>query len=147
VEYEEIGPIESAKYLPACYGQISRPLPASGWCERIYSADSTQSQRSETRETGNNWRTGKMKPRHAAALALVMLLGCGPDIATIDRANERAERAAERSQAAQLRAEHSEQLTEEIAMKTRDEETALCGTACDSCHTLTGASRERYEFT
>jgi len=51
-----------------------------------------------------------MHLRHAAALALVMLLGCGPDIATIDRANERAERAAERSQAAQLRAEHSEQL-------------------------------------
>jgi hypothetical protein len=87
-----------------------------------------------------------MKRRHAAALALLMLLGCGPDIATINRANERAERAAERSQAAQLRAERSEQMAEEIAMKTRDEETALCGTACDSCHTLTGVARERYEF-
>lgn len=87
-----------------------------------------------------------MTRRHAAALALVLLASCGPNIATIDTANERAERAAERSQAAQLRAEHSAELAEEIAMKTRDEETELCGAVCDSCHVLTGAARERYEL-
>jgi hypothetical protein len=31
-------------------------------------------------------------------------------------------------------------------MKTRDEETQMCGSECDSCHALTGAARERYEF-
>ena len=31
-------------------------------------------------------------------------------------------------------------------MKTRDEETELCGAVCDSCHVLTGAARERYEL-
>jgi hypothetical protein len=87
-----------------------------------------------------------MKPRHAATLALMVLASCGPNMATIDAANERAERAAERSQAAQLRAEHSEELAEEIEMKTRDEETVLCGVACDSCHGLTGVARQRYEF-
>lgn len=87
-----------------------------------------------------------MTRRHAAALALVLLASYGPNIATIDTANERAERAAERSQAAQVRAEHSKQLIEEIEMKTRDEETELCSAVCDSCHVLTGAARERYEL-
>ena len=87
-----------------------------------------------------------MSLRHAAALALIVLASCGPNMAIIDSANERAERAAERVQAAQLRAEHSEELAEEIEMKTRDEETALCGVECDSCHGLTGVARQRYEF-
>jgi hypothetical protein len=67
-------------------------------------------------------------------------------MATIDTANERAERAAERAQAAQLRTEHSAELADEIAMRTRDEETELCGVVCDSCHVLTGAARKRYEL-
>jgi|SRR5271155_5194499 len=83
---------------------------------------------------------------HAAALSLIVLASCGPNMAIIDSANERAERAAECAQAAQLRAEHSEELAEETVMKTRDEETAMCGTACDSCHVLTGAARKRYEL-
>ena len=39
-----------------------------------------------------------MKPRHAAALALVVLASCAPDKAVIDAATQRAEAAASRAQ-------------------------------------------------
>src|ERR1700685_1723214 len=80
VEYEESGPIESAEHLPARYGQTSRSLPASGWCERIYSADSTRSQapgQSLSSPATALWVAPRsanslsMNLRHAVELALV----------------------------------------------------------------------------
>jgi hypothetical protein len=59
-----------------------------------------------------------MKPRHAAALALVVLASCGPDMATINNANERAERAAKRAQAAQFQAERSAELAADALRRT-----------------------------
>jgi hypothetical protein len=56
-----------------------------------------------------------MKPSYAAALAFVVLASCGPDMATINSANERAERAAKRTQAAQLRSERFAELAAEAA--------------------------------
>jgi hypothetical protein len=112
-----------------------------------------------------------MNPRHAATLALIVLTSCGPDMATINNANERAERAAERAQAAQLRAEHSAALAADAvertksadyieaegggaafgegsskwwAMKAEDAVQRMCAT-CDSCHLLTGEALERYQ--
>jgi hypothetical protein len=54
-----------------------------------------------------------MKPSYAAALAFIVLASCGPDMATINSANERAERAAERTQAAQFQSERSAELAAE----------------------------------
>ena len=112
-----------------------------------------------------------MKPRHAAALALVLLASCAPDMTTINSANERAERAAERAKAAQLQAERYAELAAEAvkrtksadyieyegggaafgegssewwAMRAQDAVTRMCA-ACDTCRLLTGAARERYE--
>jgi hypothetical protein len=85
-----------------------------------------------------------MKPRRAAALALVLLAACGPDMATINRANDQAEHSAEGAQAAQLQAEHSAEFAAQSAMKTQDQEQAMCG-ACDSCHVLTGTAAQRHE--
>ena len=111
-----------------------------------------------------------MKPRHAAALALITLASCGPDMATIKSANERAEGAAERAQAAQLRSERSAALAEEAvnrtksadylefqgggaafgegsskwwAMKAQDVVQRLCS-VCDNCGKGSGPAQERY---
>jgi hypothetical protein len=86
-----------------------------------------------------------MKPRYAAALAFIVLASCGPDLARINRANEQAESAAERTRVAQLRAERAAELAAQSEMKTRDQESAMCST-CDACHLLTGAAHKRYEF-
>ena len=48
-----------------------------------------------------------MKPRHAAALALVMLAGCTPDIAAINVATERSEAAANRAEKSAERTDRS----------------------------------------
>ncbi len=113
-----------------------------------------------------------MNLRHAAALALIVLTSCGPNMATIDNANARAERATQRAQAAQLRAERSAALAADAvgqtksadysvypgdgaaafgedsaewwAMKAEDAVQRMCAT-CDSCHNLTGETLERYE--
>ena len=113
-----------------------------------------------------------MKARRAAALALIVLTSCGSNMATIDNANARAERAAQRAQAAQLRAERSATLAADAvgrtksadysvypgdgaaafgedsaewwAMKAEDGVQRMCAT-CDSCHNLTGEALERYE--
>ena len=60
-----------------------------------------------------------MKTRHAAALALLMLASCAPDMVTINNANERAERAAKRAQAAQLQAERSAELAADAVKRTK----------------------------
>ncbi len=59
-----------------------------------------------------------MRIRHAAALALIVLTSCGPNMTTID-ANARAERAAQRAQAAQLRAERSAALAADAVGRTK----------------------------
>ena len=93
-----------------------------------------------------------MKPHHSATLALIVLAACGPDIATINNANQRAERAAKRAQAAQLRAERSSALaedavkrTEEPAQEAQDVMNRMCGFICDSCGRWTGPAREQFE--
>lgn len=113
-----------------------------------------------------------MKLYKVAALLLVVLTSCGPDIATINSANVRAERAVQRAQAAQLQAERSAELaaaavertkpadytvypggggaafgegsSEWWAMKAEDVVQRMCA-VCDSCGQGTGPARERFE--
>ena len=112
-----------------------------------------------------------MKPRHAAALLSIVLASCGPDMATINSANQRIERAAERAQAAQIRSERSAKLAAEAvertksadfieypdggstfgegsakwwAMKAQDVVERMCG-VCDVCSQGNGPAQKRYE--
>lgn len=61
----------------------------------------------------------RMKLRHAAALALLILASCGPDMATINSATERAERAAQRAEAAGSKAERAAELASAAANRTK----------------------------
>jgi hypothetical protein len=44
---KKAGRLNQPKHLPTCYGQTSRPLPASGWREGIYFAGTTCSNQQE----------------------------------------------------------------------------------------------------
>ena len=61
-----------------------------------------------------------MKPFHAAALALVLLASCGPDLAAIDDANQRAQAAARRSEASAANAEQAAKRVERDAADAED---------------------------
>ncbi len=82
----------------------------------------------------------RMDLRHAAALALLILASCGPDIATIDRATRRAELAASRAEisaaksesasqaaaAAAARAETASNVAEDSARRANDVISRMC---------------------
>jgi len=60
-----------------------------------------------------------MKPRHAAALALLLVASCSPDMVTINSATQRAERAAQRAEAAALEAERAAKLASTAVDRTK----------------------------
>ena len=55
-----------------------------------------------------------MRPRLAAALALLLLASCGPDLNSVDNATQRAEAAAARAERSQIEAENSAILAQDV---------------------------------
>jgi len=69
-----------------------------------------------------------MKSRHAAALALVMLAGCGPDTTIVNTATQRAEASAKRAETSAAKAESAANQ----AAKSANEADAAANVASDA---------------
>jgi len=62
-----------------------------------------------------------MNLRHAAALALILLMGCGSDMAAIDGATQRAKASARRAESAALEAEHASEIAKQAAIRMQQQ--------------------------
>jgi hypothetical protein len=69
-----------------------------------------------------------MNLRHVAALALVMLVGCGPDMTIVDTATQRAEASAKRAEISAAKAESAANR----AAKSANEADAAANVASDA---------------